>query len=240
VGAVSQQAGGPIRLKVSYKTPETLLGELTRSVGRGGVRIESKRTVPVGTAFVFELKSAGVKECVEVLGVVQNVTETAPGRYVLHIRYEAPRTRQGLDALLRRIFEATSADVRRRSARVPLHVRATENTPDSPVYRLRDLSQGGMGLDVEGTTLPPHLTIGTAALVQMKLTTGQLAAHGKIIWVVEPDPTTGLPGRVGVRFGRMAPAMVTMLEDLLTLRALPQPPWIARLAFGADAVSKMK
>ncbi len=234
------QAGGPIRLKVGYKTPETLLGELTKSVGRGGVRIESKRTVPVGTAFVFELKSVGVKESVEVPGVVQNVTETAPGLYVLHIRYEAPRNRQGLDAVLRSIFEATARDARRRSARVPLHVRATENKPDSPVYRLRDLSQGGMGLDVEGDTLPRHLEIGAAALVQMKLTTGQLAAHGQIVWVVEPDPTKALPGRVGVHFGRMAPAMVTMLEDLLTLKALPQPPWIARLAFGAEAVAKMK
>jgi hypothetical protein len=45
---------------------------------------------------------------------------------------------------------------------------------------------------------------------------------------------------VGVHFGRMTPAMVTMLEDLLTLKALPQPPWIARLAFGAEAVAKMK
>ncbi len=28
--------------------------------------------------------------------------------------------------------------------------------------------------------------------------------------------------------------------DLLTLKALPQPPWIARLAFGADAMALMK
>lgn len=233
-------AGGPIRLKVGYKTPETLLGELTKSVGRGGVRIESKRTVPVGTKFVFELRSVGVKESVEVQGVVQTVTETAPGRYVLHIRYEAPRNRQGLDAVLRRIFESTASDARRRAVRVPLHVRATENKPDSPVYRLRDLSQGGMGLDVEGGTLPPHLKIGQPALVQMRLTTGQLAAHGEIVWVVEPDAARGLPARVGVHFGRLAPAMATMLEDLLTLKALPHPPWIARLAFGDEALEQMK
>lgn len=234
------EPAGPIRLKVGYKTPETLLGELTKSVGRGGVRIESKRTVPVGTRFVFELKVVGVKESVEVHGTVQTVTETSPGRYVLHIRYEPPRNRQGLDVVLQRIFEATSADKRRRTPRVPLHVRATENKPDSPVYRVRDLSRAGMGLDVECQTLPTHLTIGTAAILQMRLTTGQLAAHGQIIWVVGPDAEKKLPARVGVNFGTLAPAMATMLDDLLTLKVLPQPPWIARLAFGADAVALMK
>ena len=44
-----------MRLKVSYKTPEALLSEFTRSVGRGGVTIESKKSLPVGTRFVFEL-----------------------------------------------------------------------------------------------------------------------------------------------------------------------------------------
>ena len=39
----------PIRFKISYRNPEMLLGEFTRSVGRGSVSIESKRAVPVGT-----------------------------------------------------------------------------------------------------------------------------------------------------------------------------------------------
>ena len=117
---------------------------------------------------------------------------------------------------------------------------ATENKPDSPVYRIRDLSRGGMGLDVECAVLPPHLAIGAPAMVQMKLTTGQLAAHGEIIWIVQPDKEKSMPARVGVHFGRLAPATATMLDDLLTLKALPQPPWIARLAFGNDAMALMK
>ena len=51
-----------MRLKVSYKTPEALLSEFTRSVGRGGVTIESKKSLPVGTRFVFELRAQGVRE----------------------------------------------------------------------------------------------------------------------------------------------------------------------------------
>lgn len=58
----------PVRLKVAYKTPESLLGELTKSVGRGGVRIETKKSLPVGTKFVFELRSPGVRDAVEVSG----------------------------------------------------------------------------------------------------------------------------------------------------------------------------
>lgn len=232
---MAPQSDGPIRLKVGYKTPETLLGELTKSVGRGGVRIEAKRSVPVGTRFVFELRSAGVAEIVEVQGTVQTVTETAPGRFVLHIRYEPPRDREGLDAVLHRIFEISTKDLRRRVARVPLHLRATENKPDSPVYRIRDLSSTGMGLDVECESLPAHLIVGQSALVQMRLTTGQLAAHGEVVWVMEPNKSRSIPARIGVRFTNLPPQALKMLDELLTLRALPQPPWIARLAFGTDA-----
>jgi hypothetical protein len=236
---VPSTSAPPIRLKVGYKTPEALLGELTRSVGRGGVRLEAKKPVAVGTRFVFELKSAGVRAPVEVDGTVQAVTETAPGRFVLHIRYEPPKDRRGLDAVLERIFQAKEQDARRRAPRVPLHVRATERTPNSPVYRVRDLSRGGMGLDVECDALPKHLKVGEAALVQMRLTTGQLAAHGEIVWVVQPDAAKGLPARVGVHFGRLSGPAAKRLDDLLTLRALPQPPWIARLAFGGEALAEM-
>ena len=142
---MSPQAGGPIRLKVGYKTPETLLGELTKSVGRGGVRIEAKRTVPVGTKFVFELKSVGVKESVEVNGVVQTVTEPAPGRYVLHIRYEPPKNRQGLDAVLKRIFEATEADTRRRT----ISMASTTLSPAADAHRRT------LGKPVQPTQAPP-------------------------------------------------------------------------------------
>jgi hypothetical protein len=58
--------------------------------------------------------------------------------------------------------------------------------------------------------------------------------------VVQPDSSKAMPARVGVHFGKLAPAVATMLGDLLTLKALPQPPWIARLAFGNDALTQMK
>ena len=49
--------GDAVRLSVTYKSPSALLSEFTRSVGKGGVSIASRKSVPVGTRFVFELKA---------------------------------------------------------------------------------------------------------------------------------------------------------------------------------------
>ena len=222
----------PVRLKVAYKTPESLLGELTKSVGRGGVRIEARKAVPVGTKFVFELRSPGVPEAVEVSGTVMTVTETAPGRFVLHIRYEAPRNRAGLDSVIKRIFETSQYDKKRKTPRIPLHVRATENRPEAPTYRLRDISSGGVGIDVEADTLPRHIKVGVSFLIQMKLTTGMLSVPGQVVWAVTTRASDTLPPRVGVVFGKLTPQVGQLLDDLLTLKALPTPPWIARVSFG--------
>lgn len=224
----------PVRLKVSYKTPESLLGELTKSVGRGGVRIETKKALPVGTKFIFELVSPGVRDPVEVSGTVMTVAETAPGLFVLHIRYEPPRNRLGLDGVIKRIFEASQYDKKRKAPRIPLHVRATETRPDSPTYRLRDISAGGVGIDVEADALPRHIRVGVPFLIQMKLTTGLLSVPGQVVWAVSTRSSDTLPPRVGVSFGELKPQVSQMLDDLLTLKALPTPPWIARVSFGVD------
>ena len=209
-----------------------MLGELTKSVGRGGVRIEAKKAVPVGTKFVFELRSPGVPDAVEVAGTVMTVSETAPGRFVLHIRYEPPRNRAGLDGVIKRIFETSQYDKKRKAPRIPLHVRATENRPEAPTYRLRDISAGGVGIDVEADTLPRHVKVGVPFLIQMKLTTGMLSVPGQVVWAVTTRSSDTLPPRVGVAFGTLAPQVSQLLEDLLTLKALPTPPWIARVSFG--------
>jgi hypothetical protein len=222
----------PVRLKVAYKSPESLLGELTKSVGRGGVRIETKKALPVGTKFVFELRSPGVRDPVEVWGTVLTVTETAPGRYALHIRYEPPKNRVGLDGVIKRIFETSRYDKKRKFPRIPLHVRATENRPDAPTYRLRDISSGGVGIDIEADTLPRHIKVGAPFLIQMKLTTGTLSVPGQVVWAVTTRASDTLPPRVGVAFGELDAKTAQLLDDLLTLKALPTPPWIARVQFG--------
>lgn len=228
----------PIRLKVGYKTPEKLLGELTKSVGRGGVRIESKKALAVGTKFVFELRCVGLKTSVEINGTVASVTQSAPGVHVLHIRYEPPKERTGIEAVLQKIFASSEFDKKRKHPRIPLAVRAVEGRADSKGYRLRDLSMGGVGLAVEGDELPPHLKVGEAAFLQMKLMNGTLSLHGEIVWIQAGVPGK-VPPRAGVQFGQLQPKAEKLLADLLSLRVLPAPPWIARLAFGREAVEQM-
>lgn len=217
----------PVRLKVAYKTPEALLGELTRSVGRGGVRITAPRAPPVGTRFTFELRCRGVADPVEVGGTVLTTSEAAPGRFLVHIRYEAPRARRGIEAMLGRIAQTAGVDRHRHTLRLPLQVRATEPSPDSPGWRLRDLSVGGVGVDAEAGGLPAHVTVGTPFSLQLKLATGALALTGAVRWVS--------PRSLGVAFAPREGPALGLLEDLLALRALPAPPWIARIAFGARA-----
>jgi hypothetical protein len=209
---------------------------MTKSVGRGGVRIESKKTLPAGTRFIFELRAAGVKEPVEVLGTVLSVSESEPGKYVLHIRYEPPvAPNRGLEAVLARIFQ--TPDAKRKHPRVPLHVRAVEDTAGSPNYRLHDISKGGVGVDVEADRLPKHVRVGSPFSLQMKLSIGVLKAQGEVIWAVNPPPgngTASVPPRVGVAWTKLGPRMLEMLDALISLAALPSPPWIARISFGAD------
>jgi len=233
VGTAAQKQ---VRLKVGYKSPEALLAELTKSVGRGGVRIESKKSLPVGTSFVFELHSVGLRDTVEVLGTVMSVTESAPGKHVLHIRYEPPKDRHGIESVLKSLHSASHSDVKRKHPRIPLHVRAVEDRQDSAMFRLRDISKGGVGIDVDGDVMPKHVRPGVPFLLRLKLSTGPLVVAGEVVWTVNTK-TDGVPLRLGVAFTRLPPESEAALDDLLQLRALPAPPWIARLTFGAEALA---
>ena len=231
----------PVRLKVAYKTPEALLAEFTRSVGRGGVAIESRKSLPVGTRFVFELRSQGVSEGLEVLGEVVSVTSGDKGRFTLNIRYDPPDNRAGIDALLARIFDAHRFEKVRKHPRVPLHLRATEDSPYSPTYVVRDISRGGMGLEVEAPSLPKPLTVGTPFLLELTLSIGPLALHGEVVWLFSPPRERAklMSPTVGVAFGKLRPDTIERLERIVSLRGLPPPPWQARVSFGLDAVSRM-
>lgn len=220
-----------VRLKVAYKSPESLMGELTRSVGRGGVRVDSKKALPVGTKFIFELSSPGIAEAVEVQGLVTAVNETEPGHFVLHIRYEPPAERRGIDGVIKRIFETSPFDKHRKSPRLPLHVRATEARANPYTYRVRDISMGGVGLDIDAPAVPPHITVGAPFHLHVKLQQGPLHLPGKVAWVMAPSMLDALPPQLGVNFVDLTAQSQTLLKDLLALKALPAPPWIARVTF---------
>jgi hypothetical protein len=232
----------PVRLKVAYKTAEGLISEFTRSVGKGGVAIESRKNLPIGTQFVFELHAQGMKiPPVEVFGEVVQVTQSSRGRYLLNIRYEQGTDRQGLDALLARIFESHKYDKVRKHARIPIQLRATEEAPYSPSFMIRDISLGGLGVEVEAPQLPKTLRMATPFLLEMSISLGLLVLHGEVVWIFTPpaERAKWLYPSFGVRFGKLRPDSQERLEKILSLRGLPPPPWKARVSFGMDAVSRM-
>jgi hypothetical protein len=233
-------ARDPIRFKVTYKSPEALIGEFTRSVGKGSVALESHRPLAVGTRFLFEMHAKGVAEHVEVTGQVIHVRPAAQGKYLLGIRYDPGQERKGIDAVLRRIFEDHRAEKIRRYPRVPLYLRATEDTPYSPSFLIRDLSRGGAGVEVESPALPRSVHVGVAVLLDVWTSLGPLSLPGEVVWQVLPpnERTRWINPSFGVSFGRLRYDVAERLEKIVTLRGLPPPPWKARISFGLDALSR--
>lgn len=231
----------PIRFKVSYKSAQSLLSEFTRSVGKGGVTIQSRKRIPLGTKFIFELVSQGLERSVEVVGQVLQVTEGVGGTFLLHIRYDPSVDRQGLDALIQRIFDAHRFEKVRKHARIPLNLRGTEDAPYSPQYVVRDVSMGGIGVEVEAEKLPVAVRTGEPMLLEIWLSLGTLALYGEIVWAVTPpvDRAALMNPCFGVQFGKLRPETSERLQKIIQLKGLPPPPWRARLSFGMDAVARM-
>ncbi len=229
---------GEVRLKVAYKKPEALLSEYTRSLGRGGVTLQTQRSLPVGTRFVFELHNPGVATPVEVVGEVVQVTPQAGGRHSITVKYDAGQDRGGLDAVLQRIFDMQEFEKLRRYVRIPLHLPAMEeDTPFAPPFFVKDLSRGGVGVEVEAPALPSSVKVGMPFLLEMELPLGLLMLQGEVAWTNGGGPEV-LP-TFGVTFGTLRPDTVERLEKLLALESMPPPPWRARICFGMDAVMRM-
>ncbi len=233
--------GGPIRLRIGYKSASSLLAEFTRSVGRGTVTLESRRALPLGTRFVFELLAEGVDRPVEVVGEVLEVTPRDGGSHALHIRYDPGPDPGSLEALVQTIFDQHRYEKLRAHPRIPLVVHGEEESPDAPRYLVRDVSLSGLGLEVVDAPLPDRIRRGEPFLLELWLSIGQLSLHGEVVWARDPlrDRNWLRQAAFGVQFGKLRPDTVERLEHILHLKALPPPPWRARLSLGMDAVARM-
>ena len=231
----------PVRLKVSYKTATGLISEFTRSVGKGTVALESRRALEIGTRFVFELRAADSPAPVEVQGEVFRVTSSEAGKFLIHVRYEAPKDLTGVDALIQSIFDAHKHEKLRKHPRVPINLQATEEAAYSPSFLVKDLSKGGLGVEVESPEVPHQARMGAPFLLELTLSVGTLVLHGEVVWTFAPPPDRARwinPG-FGVTFGKLRPDTQGHLERILLLRGLPPPPWKTRISFGSNAVSRM-
>lgn len=218
----------PIRLKVSYLTPQALVSQLTRGVGRGGVRLEIGTQVPLGTQFVFELSTPSAATTIEVIGTVVSAQELAKDRWAVFVRYDPPRDRKPVDNVLTHIF--SDEHYKRAHPRVPLQVRVVSDDGGKFSYRLRDISLGGLGLDLEGYAIHEHLVVGAVFHFHMKMRHGDLILHGNVAWTAgSTDP--GVPQRIGGRFHRPTGETLELLSKFVQLEDMSVPPWIARVSF---------
>jgi hypothetical protein len=129
----------------------------------------------------------------------------------------------------------------RKHPRVPLNLRGTEDAPYSPLYVVRDISMGGVGVEVEADKLPAHVQISRPFLLEVWLSLGTLMLYGEILWTFNPPSERAklLNPAFGVQFGRLRPDTLERLEEIVKLHGLPPPPWKARLSFGMEAVTRM-
>jgi hypothetical protein len=156
------------------------------------------------------------------------------------VKYATGVDRVALDAVLQRIF-AQEHEKMRRYPRIPLNVRAIEATPFSPAFYVRDISRGGVGMEVDASALPMMVKVGTPFLLEMELAPGPLLLPGEVVWTSTAfrahSPVTPI---FGVGFRKQLPAdTATRLDALLALDALPPGPWWARVSFGQEALSRI-
>ncbi len=231
-------SAAPIRLKVAYRTAGALLGEFTKTAARGTVELKSKKAVPVGTQFVFELRAQEVQKSVEVKGEVIQVTQADPGNFVLHIKYDPSEDRSAIDAMLERIFDEHKYEKLRKHPRIPIWLRTNETDAKGPTFIVHDISRGGVGVEVEAPALPPAVKPGTPFFCEINLSFGVMQLHGEVAWAYAATGGKVMP-RFGVLFGKLRRDTSVALDKLLHLHALPPPPWRAHITFGMDAVTRM-
>ena len=67
----------PIELKVDYKKLNSFFADYTKNISKGGTFIRTKRTLPVGTRFLFRLTVPGRPTPFELNGEVVHASATA-------------------------------------------------------------------------------------------------------------------------------------------------------------------
>ena len=64
----------PIELKVDYKKLNSFFADFTKNISKGGTFIKTKKTLPIGTRFLFRLAVPGRESPFELNGEVVHAT----------------------------------------------------------------------------------------------------------------------------------------------------------------------
>ncbi|HET6439417.1 MAG TPA: TIGR02266 family protein [Anaeromyxobacter sp.] len=65
-----QHGRAPIELKVDYKKLNSFFADYTKNISKGGTFIKTKKTLPIGTRFLFRLTVPGQQRPFELAGEV--------------------------------------------------------------------------------------------------------------------------------------------------------------------------
>jgi type IV pilus assembly protein PilZ len=71
-----EHARAPIELKVDYKKLNSFFADYTKNISKGGTFIKTRKTLPVGTRFLFRLAVPGRPAPFELNGDVVHATAT--------------------------------------------------------------------------------------------------------------------------------------------------------------------
>lgn len=205
----SGSATDPIRFRVCYRSPESLVTEYTKCVSKGGCELVAKRPVARGTRFVFEMHTPGQSEPLQIEGEVVRVRPIkATPNFEVGVQYRSSGPqREVVDALLSRIGVDPNYELVRRHPRIPVNLVARDRD-QSVSYLIRDLSRSGMR--VEGRSFADDIRIGTPVELAASLTghTTPIAIRGQVAWLqrgsrvvrtivgVKFDPLEDLPAMV--------------------------------------------
>ncbi len=71
-----QHGRAPIELKVDYKKLNSFFADYTKNISKGGTFIKTKKTLPIGTRFLFRLSIPGRERPFELNGEVMHATSS--------------------------------------------------------------------------------------------------------------------------------------------------------------------
>ena len=91
----------PIELKVDYKKLNSFFADYTKNISKGGTFIKTKKTLPLGTRFLFRLTVPGRQRPFELNGEVIHATATGeePGMGIRFV-WSDPGERASFEGLV--------------------------------------------------------------------------------------------------------------------------------------------
>jgi type IV pilus assembly protein PilZ len=96
-----EQGRAPIELKVDYKKLNSFFADYTKNISKGGTFIKTKKTLPLGTRFLFRLTVPGREKPFELNGEVMHATASGdePGMGIRFV-WTDPAERTAFEAVV--------------------------------------------------------------------------------------------------------------------------------------------